>query len=182
LGQAVATSLLGIQGRAVPHFFRNNLGNLELLLGTETGNVMHYGEITLNEDFTLNTSTYLNVFEGYRSAPYMADLNGNDQLDFLIGNMAGGLGIYYDTFAQIADATIEQLLLVYPNPNNGRFIIDGTSLTGSNTWHLVDAMGRSVANGRLNQTRQEVEIPDLSRGLYILTLSDGRHVKVIISQ
>jgi hypothetical protein len=181
LGHAVATSFLGIQGRAIPHFFRNNLGNLELLMGTETGNVMHYGDITLNEDFTLNTSTYLNVFEGFRSAPYMADLNGNDQLDFLIGNMAGGLGIYYDAFARLHEEIIAQNLLVYPNPNNGLFMIDCRSLKGSTTWQMLDAMGRMVANGNLHQALQEIETPGLSNGFYVLTIGDGRHVKVIIS-
>jgi len=170
LGHAVATSLLGIQGRAVPHFYKDNLDQWNLIMGTETGNLMHFAAIDLINDFELITNSFASIFEGYRSAPYMADLNGNWIPDLLLGNMAGGLGIYYDAISSVAAVSSYRDWQLYPNPASNQITFVGVDQGYGQQWRMHDLSGRVVATGKISQGQTVIDISNLPTGMYVASI------------
>ena len=68
------------------------------------------------------------IAEGIRSAPAVADLNGDGYLDLLVGNYAGGLSLFMGALPPPLGITSMQcrrpVLTVWPNPTSGVFTID----------------------------------------------------------
>jgi len=73
-------------------------------------------------------------------------------------------------------------LVVYPNPvTNGRFIINTSIVAGThNTYTVFTMQGKIAATGLLTQATQQVYIPSLSSGAYMLKLSTGQAVKLLV--
>lgn len=64
-------------------------------------------------------------------------------------------------------------LLVYPNPSNGRFVVQA-SFPGPVKAELLDALGQEVALLQINQQNTVVHLRDLPAGTYMLRwLADG---------
>jgi hypothetical protein len=166
--------LLGIQGRAIPHFYRDGLGDWQLLLGTETGQLMHYNNIQLNDDFNLVSTTFEGIFEGFRSAPYMADINGNAIPDLILGNMAGGLGVYYDAISGIEKLDPPTALRCFPNPADRQMAVDGLVQPMGQAWQICDLQGRIVQSGKCAQTPLVISTVNFEEGFYIIQLEGGR--------
>jgi hypothetical protein len=116
LGQAVASSLLGIQGKSVPCMYRNAEGT-NLLLGTEPGNIMSFSGIdgNLSGVFTLDTEDFNHIREGARTAPAMGDLNGDQIQDLIIGNTGGGLAYWQHLPTGVRESPISEIE-IFPNP------------------------------------------------------------------
>ncbi|MBX7051790.1 MAG: T9SS type A sorting domain-containing protein [Flavobacteriales bacterium] len=176
LGDVVATSLLGIQGKAVPFFFRNANNELELLLGTETGQINHYNNISgnLNGAFNLVTEDYENIREGERSAVFLSDLNHDNIDDLLVGNVGGGLGIYFHLPVDVTVHHGMDQLKVYPNPAQGFFRLE---LNSAMTWpammEVFDCTGRLVMQKMITAKQQTIPCEHLQAGTYILRLRSG---------
>lgn len=73
-------------------------------------------------------------------------------------------------------------MLVYPNPvKNGKFTINTTITAGRyNSYILFTMQGKIAATGQLKQATQPVYIPGLAGGAYILKLSTGEAIRLII--
>lgn len=177
LGGVVATSLLGIQGKSVPFFFRNSNNELELLLGTETGQINHYNNISgnLNGTFNLVTEDYENINEGERSAVFLADLNNDELKDLLVGNVGGGLGIYLHTPTDLAEINLKDHLKIYPNPAHGYFRVEMPENTPLPAQvDLFDCTGRLIAQHTITTKQAMVPCDELAAGTYIVRLKSGQ--------
>lgn len=64
---------------------------------------------------------------------------------------------------------------IYPNPTQSAFIIEGE--VGGN-YRLSDVTGRIVKEGEINSDKTEVNISDLSTGIYVIGVN-GKVAKVI---
>ena len=88
----------------------------------------------------------------------------------------------------IEDDLFSRLFSVFPNPNNGNFRVEGNGLSGSGVeLEMLDAGGRSVYQFQQSFTGEsfvhDIEATKLSRGIYLLKISDGEHLgfrKVLI--
>ena len=69
---------------------------------------------------------------------------------------------------------------VYPNPSNGSFVIEMDQV--GSQYSITDATGRSIANGKINDTITKIDLQDQQAGMYFLELSFGaeKQVKRII--
>ncbi len=73
---------------------------------------------------------------------------------------------------------------VAPNPNTGTFVLDGHGIRTNDDirYDVLDVAGRQVINGRLQpvngRIRNEVVMPDVAAGQYILRVFDGAAVVV----
>ncbi|MCD6333491.1 MAG: T9SS type A sorting domain-containing protein [Bacteroidales bacterium] len=70
---------------------------------------------------------------------------------------------------------------VYPNPNNGVFTVDITNALPSDIQiSLMDIQGQVVYQNKVNHvmTHQEVINTELSKGVYFLSVNNGKEVKV----
>ncbi len=65
-------------------------------------------------------------------------------------------------------------LLIYPNPNNGAFMLTGLASGSNNTISITDAAGRKIHQASLHtaagETQLQVTLPDLTPGIYFLSV------------
>lgn len=174
LGGVVATSLLGIQGKVVPFFFKNENNELELLIGTETGQINHFNNISgnLNGDFNLVTEDYENIKEGERCAVFLSDINGDGLQDLIVGNVGGGLGIYTHAPVDVAEIRSNGDIQIYPNPSHDFFRVELDShVILPTTLSVFDCTGRLVKNEWLNAHQNTITSEELSAGAYIVKVN-----------
>lgn len=183
LGGMVATNILGIFGYSVPHFFKNEVNEWEVLLGTETGQVNHFSNVSGNllGDFTLGTTDFEGINEGERCAVWFEDITADGKRDLFIGQIGGGLGYYTsDSLVSLNESLFDDIH-VYPNPASTQLTIDA----GSN-WNIVSALelynlsGRRVWSERVNARTTLVNISNFSGGIYILKLNGTAVRKKIV--
>ncbi|MCI4670568.1 MAG: T9SS type A sorting domain-containing protein [Bacteroidia bacterium] len=62
---------------------------------------------------------------------------------------------------------------VYPNPSSGTIFIE-SERSQSLELHLMDMRGRVLIQKNVNATMNSLDLSTLSRGIYILRMSDGR--------
>ena len=91
----VTNSANTFYGYSTPLLFWNQ-GTLHLLVGSESGKLFLYNNITgnLNGSFNLVSSNAFAVNEPPRAAPALSDLNGDGWPEIIVGNQAGGLSFY----------------------------------------------------------------------------------------
>jgi hypothetical protein len=183
LGGMVASNILGIFGYSVPHFFKNELNEWEVLLGTETGQVNHFSNVSGNllGDFTLDTTDFEGINEGERCAVWFEDITSDGKRDLFIGQIGGGLGFYSsDTLIAVIE-TIFDDIQVYPNPASTQLTIDaGSNWNEVTAIELYDLSGRKVWSERLNARTTLVNLSNFSEGIYILKLNGTAVRKKIV--
>lgn len=174
LGGMVATNILGIFGYSVPHFFKNELNEWEVLLGTETGQVNHFSNVSGNllGDFTLDTTDFEGINEGERCAVWFEDITADGKRDLFIGQIGGGLGFYSSDSIVSVNESLFNDIQVYPNPASTELTIDaGSNWNAVSALEFYDLSGRKVWSERVNARTTLVNISNLSEGIYILKLN-----------
>ncbi|HEY8403613.1 MAG TPA: T9SS type A sorting domain-containing protein [Flavobacteriales bacterium] len=178
LGNVVATSILGIQGKSVPHFFKNASGQWELLIGTDTGQINHYRNISSNltGTFELVTLNYAGILDGERSAPFLADIDGDGLRELLVGNFGGGLGYYKGVIASVAEVSPSSRMRIYPNPAHHHVTIDFEHWIHENAeLHVYDTTGRIVLQAALTSLPHTFSVNQLQPGVYIITVRAAQY-------
>lgn len=170
IGDAVATSLLGIQGKSVPFMFKDEEGHWQLLIGTETGQINHYDQIegNISGSFHLVTENYEGINEGERSSVFLSDITGDGLNDMFIGNIGGGVGVYTHLPIGIEEQYLAQEIKVYPNPANDKLWLELPEGIPTAQIRLYDSMGRIVKAISANAKRTQLDVSDLGNGVYIL--------------
>jgi hypothetical protein len=174
LGGMVASNILGIYGHSVPHFFKNEVNEWEVLLGTETGQINHFSNVSGNllGDFTLDTTDFEGINEGERCAVWFEDITADDKRDLFIGQIGGGLGFYSsDTIISVSE-TLFNDIQVYPNPASTQLTIDaGSNWNTVSALELYDLSGRRVWSEGVNSRITLINLSNFSEGVYILKLN-----------
>lgn len=97
-------------------------------------------------------------------------------------------GFYFDdlellTYDQVIGVNdLEDIAFkVYPNPASTSFFIahEFSEVVG---YEILDALGRSIASGQLNQPVQEIETSDFQEGIYFLRVNGGQVQKIQITR
>lgn len=110
-------------GYSAPFFYRDNSNQLQLILGSEDGFIYHYDNITNNVmgKWSLVDSTFGDLPSMKRAAPFGADLDGNGEMEWLVGTARGGLSIFTKDLQVGVDPTPVSAVLMfdlYPNPSS----------------------------------------------------------------
>ncbi|MBP5798027.1 MAG: VCBS repeat-containing protein [Bacteroidales bacterium] len=164
-------------GYSIPTLFYYE-GQLLLCVGSEQGKLFLYkvsGDPVFEEVDNLwekicgdMPSTF-----GMRSAAAVADLNNDGQLEIVVGNFAGGLQLYN---AEIAvnnlglPETQEAInVMIFPNPVQSQIRMvskedDILRVMVSDLW------GRKILERPVSGREAVLELPELSHGVYLLTL------------
>ena len=111
-----------ITGYSSPFLYRNENDSLYLLTGAQSGKVHGYNEIedALMGEFYEFTENYLGWYPGTYASVWGADINGDGELEWLAGNIRGGLQIFVkDNPIQINNLTDNIPVRAYPNPATG---------------------------------------------------------------
>ena len=59
---------------------------------------------------------------------------------------------------------------LYPNPNNGQFVIEIDNLDGNTAVTIANTAGQIVYKGQLNQLTNSIQLPNIESGIYIVHL------------
>lgn len=143
----------------------------ELYIGTEKGAIHHYTNIdnNINGNYTEVVDTLSPKSQGIKTSVAVADLNGDDINDMIMGLYTGGLHLYLsDTSNQVGlENNLPVTLNSHPNPSTGVFhITHNNSIERVNIYNLKGQLLKSIYN------TNSVNISDLEDGLYIINITD----------
>lgn len=177
-------------GYCVPFFYRHHDGATRLFCGNEQGDIAYYDQIdgNLDGEFRLRDAFLVEgegsalhpIKEGLRSAPALADLNGDGFPEMLVGNYAGGVS-YFDgsvgpPVGAFSNALDLPTLSLSPNPASESVRIH--SQPNGNVFQLIitDLNGRIMVD-RPHLGEAEIDVSGWAPGLYLVTLRSRSHVQ-----
>ena len=68
---------------------------------------------------------------------------------------------------------------VYPNPNDGRFVIDVGQENIGSIYRIVDGVGRPIAEGEITSDQQKFDFADKPKGTYRIQIINADGVKTL---
>lgn len=179
IGGVVTAVGFEVTGSSVPQMYLNADGEREILLGSESGLLMRYGNIEGNilGEWTLLDQSFMGLNEGIRSAPCLVDLTGDGKLDMVLGNYRGGLS-FWSSESDVGVPSITRNgaahFAVFPNPA-GEFaeLILHTPLAPGQAWVLRNAIGQEVLRLPATAQRTTLDLSNVQEGLYLISLQNG---------
>jgi hypothetical protein len=127
---------------------------------------------------------FAGVDVGYLSTPTLVDLDGDGDLDAVIGEAYGTIKYYENTQLSSTAAVLseELVVLVYPNPSQGGLVqIDYAAAQNEEVvLRVADVSGRWISQV-VRQVHEggntlELDVSNLPKGLYIVELGVGAEV------
>ena len=169
----------------------DNDGKYDLALGTYDGDIYFYTNIEdqlhskvepiINSYYNRKTTHFGNVNYGKRSAPALADLNGDTLIDLLVGLYRGGL-VYFknDSDSSLGITNNNPLnIQIFPNPSSGVFNIQLDQNEPLN-YSIYTILGEEVSNGIVNIGNTTLDLSQQANGIYYLILSNKE--KIVLSK
>lgn len=169
-------------GLSAPFLFRNASGQLELVVGSEQGGIFQYGNIegNLSGTFALVSDSFGGIAEGTRTTPWGGDLNGDGEMEWIVGNSRGGIAIYAsnDSMRTAIEPKPEQTeIRFFPNPGVSPILTLSKAPLHAPQVKVFDCYGRKVPHELLPQgaTQWQLHAPTISPGLYLIQIElEGR--------
>lgn len=175
LGGVLTVVAPNVTGHSVPFLFTTSSGSREMLLGSESGWLYHYGDIDNNIDgtWTLIDSTFMDLRDGDRTALCLYDYTGDGELDMILGNLRGGLSFWNSTNTTGVDVVTRtpSFFNLYPNPASTSvdLVLNEPPAKGSG-WVIRNNMGQLVQQQQALQQRTQMDITALDAGIYLVRL------------
>ncbi len=158
-------------GYSAPHFFRQN-DTTRLFVGNYDGDLILYDSVDLHlspgDTFHLHSTTFSGInVEGYSSIT-TGDIDNDGEMNAFVGQDLGGIFAYESNPNSIASlAEIDVIRFVcYPNPTHESLFFESTEVIDNIT--IYDLNGTEVKAIHPNSTKDEIQIPELSSGVYLL--------------
>ncbi len=169
-------------GYSIPCLFTDSAGNTKLFVGSESGNIYYYKNIdnNINGKFTLVDSNYLYINEGMHSAVAVAELDGNNFPEMVVGNFSGGVTYYSGThpnpvgFAEYYKN--ENNLEIFPNPaaSNVNITIPNELKNKKILVEIFNINGKVIFNKEIISPASSatLDISQAPSGLYFIRLQN----------
>lgn len=183
LGNIKAGSAGQIFGYSAPIIGRmDNVNKDFLLIGNVDGVLERY------EDFANNWGTFSRVDSFYsyikttnRSAPAIADIDGDGNYDMVVGNKLGGLTYYKQVLTVNTPPDYlgadDLNVLIYPNPAKDEIQIELDESNAMGKWYatIYDLSGRILSQVELSSTHSaRVDVRSLTAGSYLIKVQYGQ--------
>lgn len=175
---------------AAPHFIDTGT-DFELLLGNENEPIVHLNRIEGNVTGIYDTVSlnFGGIWMGRNMAVAAADLNGDDTLDYVIGNIRGGLSFFSYNAAPYTAVSTEKPLptkascaVLFPNPASEQVFLRWTEMPEiDGELLLYDALGRLQKRLTTNAglSLQPIDVSDLSSGVYFVQLLNEKGLREV---
>ncbi len=151
-------------------------GVYQLYVGSFSGSIYQFTGIdgNINGQFTSVNSTASNIWDGGKSALAIADINHDDMIDMIIGNISGGITYYssnvvlIDTInTPITSINNNNLFTIYPNPTNESFTISSNK---NGIVRIKNLLGNTVLITKKFNQELKISTTNLSKGIYVIEL------------
>lgn len=118
--------------------------------------------------------------QGFNSTVAFANLNGDNLLDAVIGNLRGGLGLFTSPIALDGSVPVREKnrptvgFEVFPSPAGDFFFVKLEKNTAEQGhYRLFNSLGQPVATGQLLGQTHQIEVAGLSPGFYFIEVEIG---------
>ena len=152
---------------------------LILVTGNDPGKLEIYTDLQngLTGELTLVDSLYGNLDMGNRSAPALADLNEDGKFEIIVGNQRGGLELFgteieVGTSATHQPVDLSDLPYTILRINEDEWQVVLKEL-GSASGELYDMQGKLIAVDKTENQSMQVDLGELSAGMYVLKIKVG---------
>ncbi|MBK7383795.1 MAG: VCBS repeat-containing protein [Flavobacteriales bacterium] len=178
LGEVNTVEYWNVTGHSVPFMFRNDQNEREMLLGSESGWIFHYGDIEGNIDgaWTLLDSTFMDIHDGARTGLCLYDYTGDGELDMVVGNFRGGLSFWRsDVISTVVPVgPLQSTFSMMPNPVRDRVeLLAGPDTPAKSEWVFRNTIGQVVLREPVRGARTVVELDGLPEGVYLVRMEGG---------
>lgn len=178
---------LSYTGYSTPFFFKDNLNQIRLVVGSEQGKLFYYKNIegNLSGTFEENDSLFVliegqphEIQCGIRTGAALNDLNSDGYFDMIAGNFSGGLNYFSGAASPPVigmndKPEVSHDVNLFPNPANDRLYLDLTVYYRNIQVRIsiFNLMSQLVYKG-LFQSGVVIEIPaeSFSSGVYLFEL------------
>jgi hypothetical protein len=175
-------------GHSVPCFFEGKDGELNLLVGSESGMIFHYKNITSASEaaFDLVSRHFMYISEGIRTSPGVIDLDSDGFPDLAIGNYSGGVVLFKGKapgpIGIQENDKAQTVMSIYPNPAKETFVIEFES---SGDWEvrILDIHGKVMKRQKAERiSRMQFDSGNLPAGLYFVIAVEKQRAGVFSAQ
>jgi hypothetical protein len=188
-GNVIVTQSGFTTGCSVPELI-DSAGHYQLLVGSERGFIYRYDVIdgNLGGSFWLTDSLYISRYEGGRVATAVTDLNGDGLMDVVVGNMAGGVSLFYgDNTVSIEEIAPSTSFNLFPNPATDQVVIETKEIPLVKQFFTIyDLSGKEIVQNEITQQKTTVNTTQLSNGIYICSMTGPKgyvvNRKLVISK
>lgn len=131
------------------------------------------------------------LFTGFRTSPDFADLNADGYIDAVVGNLSGGLSLFfgreYDISLPENKPFAGSQFDLYPNPASSQVIIKQNAAENDifQQGSIFNLSGQQVMRFMLSEGETTLNVSQLSTGMYLMVLSsDGKRAteRLLINQ
>ncbi len=171
---------------ASPRLIKNG-DDFLLLVGNDAGRLKMYNQISGNLDgeFNLVDDDFLNLRQGKRSVPALADIDNDGYWEIMVGNFRGGLAMFnteieVNLMSDVVDAPLKKFINIYPNPVSGYLRVSSELEIEKLT--IYDVSGKLLKE--INQPNDKISVSDLPSGMFVISFytNDGVISEKIIVQ
>lgn len=164
------------EGYSAPFMYRNDAGFMQLAVGSFHGFIYLFDEIeeSLSGEFHERDTMFLNYNPGFYSSVFGYDVKGNDALEFIIGNIRGGLQIFEsDPYVNVIAENSNPQIQLFPNPVNAimRISIQGNTI---GNYQIYNLNGELLQSGYIAGEEAVLYTDRFLPGVYILRISNDR--------
>ena len=165
-------------GFSAPILF-DKQGNYELLVGSLSGYIYHFGNIdgNLSGTFTLLDSMFQNIYEPKLAVPAMADVDGDTAFDLVVGSLSGGVVLYTQDQTLSLNAEEDEYVFfnLYPNPVQLNLILSFEKESSNRKLiEIVDITGRLIYKLQSNRQQINIDVSKWETGAYLCRVSDSK--------
>ena len=162
---------------------------VELLLGTQSGRIRIYEDVTFSATDTFSyVGDLLNTDFGQRTSVSAASLDGTENVYYFIGDDRGGMHLAYGTM--VTDAPEDEIsleedrLLLFPNPASQqvRMKILGNSKTTKMSAEIFNMLGQQILTGSGVGKDLNLDLAGVAPGMYnvIVTAGDKKFTEKLL--
>lgn len=182
MGSVLFNQQAALREYSAPFLFRNEDG-LQLITGSEQGQIRHYSDIEGNvyESFSLVNERLGDIRDGFRTSPVLEDIDGDGFYEMLLGNLRGGLTLFNTGFDKMTTATHDPIrntgIKITPNPASAslRIVLTEQHTAGLEV-HIFNAAGVELINTLITGTEGQLDIRHLPEGIYFVRVEGNGNI------